>query len=156
MLRDKEFFQGAKDIEVLTNTEALSIDRQEKKVHIQNLTTGEDTTLPYDELVLATGSRPRRLDIPGIDLEGVFAVSNMNAAIAIKERIASGQVESALIIGGGFIGLEMAEALTDMWGIETTGDHRPAPSRFGQQEHGQDCPTSHGRARSCFSAGGQG
>ena len=44
----------------------------------------------------------------------------MNAAIAIKERIASGQVENALIIGGGFIGLEMAEALTDMWGIETT------------------------------------
>ena len=120
MLRDKEFFQGAKDIEVLTNTEALSIDRQEKKVHIQKLTTGEDSTLPYDELVLATGSRPRRLDIPGIDLEGVFAVSNMNAAIAIKERIASGQVENALIIGGGFIGLEMAEALTDMWGIETT------------------------------------
>jgi NADPH-dependent 2,4-dienoyl-CoA reductase/sulfur reductase-like enzyme/rhodanese-related sulfurtransferase len=120
MLRDKQFFQGAKDIEVLTNTEALSIDRQEKKVHIQDLTTGKNTTLPYDKLVLATGSRPRRLDIPGIDLEGVFAVSNMNAAIAIKERIASGQVENALIIGGGFIGLEMAEALTDMWGIETT------------------------------------
>ncbi len=120
MLRDKTFFQEAKDIEVLTKTEAVKIDRQEKHVLIKNLITQEESTLPYDKLVLATGSRPRLLDIPGTDLDGVFAVSNMNAAIAIKDRISSGQVEKALIIGGGFIGLEMAEALTDMWGIETT------------------------------------
>ena len=120
MLRDKKFFQTAKDIEVLTNTEALSLDRKEKTVLVKNLETQEESTLPYDKLVLATGSRPKRLDIPGIDLDGVYAVSNMNAAIAIKDRISSGQVEKALIIGGGFIGLEMAEALTDMWGIETT------------------------------------
>jgi NADPH-dependent 2,4-dienoyl-CoA reductase/sulfur reductase-like enzyme/rhodanese-related sulfurtransferase len=120
MLRDKTFFQEAKDIEVLTKTEALKIDRQEKHILIKNLITQEESTLPYDKLVLATGSRPRLLDVPGIDLDGVFAVSNMNAAIAIKDRISSGQVEKALIIGGGFIGLEMAEALTDMWGIETT------------------------------------
>ena len=120
MLRDKEFFQEAKDIEVMTNTEAVSIDREKKQLLVQNLASGERDTLPYDNLVLATGSRPRRLDIPGIELDGVFAVSNMNAAIAIKERISSGQVDKALVIGGGFIGLEMAEALTDMWGIKTT------------------------------------
>jgi NADPH-dependent 2,4-dienoyl-CoA reductase/sulfur reductase-like enzyme/rhodanese-related sulfurtransferase len=120
MLRDKAFFQEAKDIEVLTKTEALKIDRQDKHVLVKNLITQEESTLPYDKLVLATGSRPRRLDTPGIDLDGVFAVSNMNSAVAIKERISSGQVDKALIIGGGFIGLEMAEALTDMWGIETT------------------------------------
>jgi NADPH-dependent 2,4-dienoyl-CoA reductase/sulfur reductase-like enzyme/rhodanese-related sulfurtransferase len=120
MVRDKTFFQEAKDIEVLTKTEALKIDRQEKYVLVKNLITQHESTLPYDKLVLATGSRPRRLAIPGTELEGVFAVNNMNAAIAIKDRISSGQVEKALIIGGGFIGLEMAEALTDMWGIETT------------------------------------
>jgi len=120
MIRDKAFFKEAKDIEVLTKTEALKVDRREKYVLIKNLNTQEESTLPYDKLVLATGSRPKRLDIPGIDLDGVFAVNNMNAAIAIKDRIASGQVDKALIIGGGFIGLEMAEALTDMWGIETT------------------------------------
>jgi NADPH-dependent 2,4-dienoyl-CoA reductase/sulfur reductase-like enzyme/rhodanese-related sulfurtransferase len=120
MLRDKTFFKTAKDIEVLTKTEALKIDRQKKCVLIKDLITQEESGLPYDKLVLATGSRPKRLDIPGTDLDGVFAVSNMNSAIAIKDRIASGQVEKALIIGGGFIGLEMAEALTDMWGIETT------------------------------------
>ena len=120
MLRDKTFFKTAKDIEVLTKTEALKIDRQKKCVLIKDLITQEESGLPYDKLVLATGSRPKRLDIPGTDLDGVFAVNNMNSAIAIKDRIASGQVEKALIIGGGFIGLEMAEALTDMWGIETT------------------------------------
>jgi NADPH-dependent 2,4-dienoyl-CoA reductase/sulfur reductase-like enzyme/rhodanese-related sulfurtransferase len=120
MLRDKTFFKEAKDIEVLTKTEALNINRREKYVVTRSLDTLEESTLPYDKLVLATGSRPKHLDIPGIDLDGVFAVSNMNAAIAIKDRISSGQVEKALVIGGGFIGLEMAEALTDMWGIETT------------------------------------
>ena len=120
MLRDKTFFKDAKDIDILTRTEALNINRREKYVVIKNLDTREESTLPYDKLVLATGSRPKRLDILGIDLDGVFTVSNMNAAIAIKERISSGQVEKALVIGGGFIGLEMAEALTDMWGIETT------------------------------------
>ena len=120
MLRDKTFFKAAKDIEVLTKTEALKIDRQKKCVLIKDLITQEESGLPYDKLVLATGSRPKRLDIPGTDLDGVFAVNNMNSAIAIKDRIASGQVEKALIIGGGFIGLEIAEALTDMWGIETT------------------------------------
>lgn len=120
MLRDKEFFQQAKDIEVMTNTEAVSIDREKRQLLVQNLASGERSALPYDKLVLATGSRPRRLDIPGIDLDGVFAVNNMNAAIAIKERISSGQVDRAVVIGGGFIGLEMAEALTDMWGIDTT------------------------------------
>ena len=120
MLRDKAFFKGAKDIEVLTKTEALKIDRREKYVLIKDLITQQESTLPYDKLVLATGSRPKRLDIPGTDLDGVFAVSNMNSAIAIKNRISSGEVEKALIIGGGFIGLEMAEALADMWGIETT------------------------------------
>ncbi len=120
MLRDKQFFQEAKDIEVMTSTEAVSIEREKKQLLVQNLASGERDTLPYDNLVLATGSRPRRLDIPGIELDGVFAVSNMNAAIAIKKRISSGQVDKALVIGGGFIGLEMAEALTDMWGITTT------------------------------------
>ena len=120
MLRDKEFFREAKDIEVLTDTEALRIDRKQKLVLVRDLLTSEESFLPYDKMVLATGSRPKRLDIPGFDLDGVFAVSNMNAAIAIKDRISSGKVEKALIIGGGFIGLEMAEALTDMWGIETT------------------------------------
>ena len=120
MLRDEKFFFDAKDIEVMINTRAVRIDRNNKKAHIENLLTREKTILPYDKLVLATGSRPKRLPIPGSDLKGVFTVSNMNEAIAIKEMIAGGKVGKAVIIGAGAIGLEMAEALSDLWGIETS------------------------------------
>lgn len=120
MLRDEKFFRDAKDIEVKTNTRALAIDRKQKQVVVEHLPSGEQRALPYDKLVLATGSRPKRLNIPGMELEGVFSVSDMEAAIAIKEKISSGQVDKALVIGGGFVGLGMAEALTDMWGIETS------------------------------------
>ena len=107
MLRDEAFFREAKDIEVMTTTEALSINRAEKQVLVKNLATGQEDSLFYDKLVIATGSRPKHLDIPGIELAGVLTVSNMKAAIALKDRIASGEVEKALIIGGGFIGLEV-------------------------------------------------
>jgi len=58
--------------------------------------------------------------LPGVDLPGVSLVANLHHAKVIKDMIAKGQVESAVVIGGGAIGLEMAEALTDLWGVETT------------------------------------
>jgi NADPH-dependent 2,4-dienoyl-CoA reductase/sulfur reductase-like enzyme/rhodanese-related sulfurtransferase len=119
MLRDEDFFKHAKDIDVMTNTRAVSIDRNKKTVLVQNVLNGDKKTLPYDKLVLATGSKPRRLSIPGDDLHGIFTVSGLNEATAIKQEIAGGKVEKAVIIGAGAIGLEMAEALADLWGIET-------------------------------------
>lgn len=119
MVRDEKFFRGAKDVEVMTRTEAVAVDRAAKTVHVRNIDTGETTDLPYDRLVLATGSRPNRLNIPGADLDRVFTVSDLNEAIKIKELIAGGQVGQAVVIGGGAIGLEMAEALSDLWGVET-------------------------------------
>ena len=120
MLRDKKFFQDAKGIEVLTNTRAVSIDRVGKKVLVRNVVDGKEQILPYDKLVLATGSRPRRLSIPGAELPGVFTVSNLHEAEAIKAEVAEGRVNKAVVIGAGAIGLEMAEALADLWGVETS------------------------------------
>ena len=119
MLRDKKFFQDAKGIEVLTSTRAVSIDREGKKVLVENMIDGKEQVLSYDKLVLATGSRPRRLSIPGADLPGVFTVSNLHEAEAIKAEVAQGRVNKAVVIGAGAIGLEMAEALADLWGVET-------------------------------------
>ncbi len=119
MLRDEKFFRDAKDIQVLTNTRAESIDRKFKRIETLNVINGVRTILPYDKLVLATGARPKSLSIPGSDLEGVFSISNMNEAITIRELISGGRVGRAVIIGAGAIGLEMAEAVTDLWGIET-------------------------------------
>lgn len=119
MVRDEQFFQDCKDFKVMTETRALSIDRKAKTVLVQ-AKDGTQTTLPYDKLVLGMGSTPRKLPIPGRELGNVFTVATLGEAIRIKEQVASGSVGSAVIVGGGFIGLEMAESFADMWGIETT------------------------------------
>ncbi|MGB5883779.1 MAG: FAD-dependent oxidoreductase [Desulfobulbales bacterium] len=120
VVRDEDFFSQAKGVTMLTKTRALAIDRQAKTVRVEHLDTGETNELPYDKLVLATGSVPNRLQIPGADLEGVYVVNDMHRAIAIKNDLARGKVSKAAVIGGGAIGLEMAESLADLWGIETT------------------------------------
>jgi NADPH-dependent 2,4-dienoyl-CoA reductase/sulfur reductase-like enzyme/rhodanese-related sulfurtransferase len=120
MLRTPEFFAGAKDVQVRTRTRALAIDRQYRQVLIQDLESGREEALPYDYLVLATGSRPRRLPVPGAELPGVMHVSSLPAAMAVREKVTKGEVSQAVIIGAGAIGCEMAEALSDLWGVETS------------------------------------
>ena len=119
MLRDEYFFEKAKGVRTLTSTRALAINRREKTVEVENVTSGMMSTIPYDTLMLATGSQPVVLPIPGRDADGVFTISDLHKAIEIKERIAKGRVAKAVVIGGGAIGVEMAEALTDLWGVET-------------------------------------
>ncbi len=118
-LRDEAFFEKTKGVITLTSTRALSIDRRNKSVLLENLITGLQNNVSYDVLMLATGSYPITLPIPGSDGDGVFTISDLHKAISIKERIARGQVSKAVVIGGGAIGIEMAEALTDLWGVET-------------------------------------
>ena len=119
MVRDAKFFEKAKGVRVLTGTRALAIDRKARTVQVENLESGEKTELPWDKLMLATGASPFVLPIPGTDLDGVFTIANLHKAIEIKKRIAQGKVGKAVVIGGGAIGIEMAEALTDLWGVET-------------------------------------
>ncbi|MDH3393033.1 MAG: FAD-dependent oxidoreductase [Desulfobulbaceae bacterium] len=120
MTRDESFFLNAKGVNVRASTRALAIDRKNKSVAVEDLKTGAKDSIPYDQLVIATGSRPNILPIPGADLDGVFTISDLHKAITIKERIAKGEVSKAVVIGGGAIGIEMAEAFTDLWGLETT------------------------------------
>ena len=120
MERTPKFFEDAKGVRAMTGTRALAIDRQAKEVLVRRLATGEEERLPYDKLVLATGSRPVDLPIPGAHLDGVMNVSNLKTALAIKERISKGEVDKAVIVGAGAIGCEMAEALSDLWGVETS------------------------------------
>lgn len=120
MVRTPQFFEDAKDVRVRIRTRAISLDRKAKTVRVLDLLTGKEEDLPYDNLVLAVGSRPNRLPVPGGDLPEVMSLDNPASAVAIKERIAGGEVGKAVIVGGGTIGCEMAEALSDLWGIETT------------------------------------
>ncbi len=120
VLRDEYYFEKYKGIKTLTSTQVVAIDRVGKSVRIKGVEDGKEETLSYDKLILATGSRPRVLPIPGVDSDGVFTISNLHQAIEIKKRIAKGEVGTAVVIGGGAIGIEMAEALKDLWGVETT------------------------------------
>ena len=120
MLRDGGFFRDAKGIEVMTGTRALAIDRTARRVLVEHLAGGTREEIAYDRLVIATGSTPNRPDIPGARLDGVFTVSNLDEAVAIKERLVAGTVSKAVVIGAGAVGLEMAEAFADLWGIDTS------------------------------------
>lgn len=119
-LRDENFFRKAKGIEVFTRTRAEEIDRTKKLVKVRYLDGGKVEYLPYDKLVIATGSLPKIPPIPGVDLDGVFTLSNLHDAINIKERLVSGKVEKVVVIGAGFIGLEVVEAFGESWGLSVT------------------------------------
>lgn len=118
MVRDPKFFKGAKGVDVLTGTEAIAIDRQAKIVKVKSLQTGEENDLPYDKLMIATGASASVPPIPGADSKGVFTVANLHDARTIKGLVSKGMVGTAAIIGAGATGLEMAESLADLWGIE--------------------------------------
>ena len=119
-LRDEAFFQNAKGVDLRTRTRVQAIDRAHKTLQLENLETGQHSELQYDKLVLATGSSPKRPPIPGIDLKGISPATTLDEAEAIRDAVAQGGVSNAVVLGGGFIGLELAVALADLWGIPVT------------------------------------
>lgn len=119
-IRDAEFFKKNKDIDVLIQTKATAIDTKAKTVTIESRVDGKVSTLQYDKLVLAMGSTPNMPPIPGIDLKGITPCTNLEEAEYIKNSISKGDIDNAVVVGGGFIGLEVAVAFADMWGIPTS------------------------------------
>lgn len=98
-------------IDVRVRNEVTSIDREKKTVTVKHTETGESYEQPYDDLVIATGSSPLRPDIPGIDSEKIRTLWTVPDADGIREKVQSGKLSRVAVIGGGFIGLEMAENL---------------------------------------------
>lgn len=115
--RGPDFFKGVMNIDVLTQTRALAIDHRAHRVEILNLGTNQTSTIEYDKLVLATGSTPTVPDLKGKNLSGVFTLSKIEEAHAIRSLVSPRRIKKAVIIGAGLIGLEMAEALVAQ-GIE--------------------------------------
>lgn len=119
VVRDSLFFQKTKNINALTGTEALRIDRDGKRVLCRELATGREGWHPYDRLVLATGARANTLAIAGIDLAGVTSFVTMQDTDYLHDRCSSGEVHQAVVIGGGLIGVETCEALINR-GLQVT------------------------------------
>lgn len=110
-LRSPGYFKNTKDITVLTQTEAIALDRKAKTVRVKKLVTGEESVMSYDKLVIATGATAIRPSLPGIGLENIYSLWHPDDAKAIRQGIESGKFKRAVIIGAGLIGMEMAEAL---------------------------------------------
>jgi NADPH-dependent 2,4-dienoyl-CoA reductase/sulfur reductase-like enzyme/rhodanese-related sulfurtransferase len=111
LLASPELFRDRFNIQVRTRTDVVSIDRAAHAVATRNLETGEESSEPYDVLVLSPGAAPIRPAWPGVDLPGIFSLRNIPDSRAMRDWIESRQPKTAIIVGGGFIGLEMAENL---------------------------------------------
>jgi NADPH-dependent 2,4-dienoyl-CoA reductase/sulfur reductase-like enzyme/rhodanese-related sulfurtransferase len=109
--RSAPFFEAVKGVKVLTGTEALRIDREMRKVLVKSLKTGEEQDLPYDKLVLATGGSPMRPPIDGLGLDNVWYMTHPSDADSLDRAISEQGFKSVVLVGAGFIGMEMAEAL---------------------------------------------
>lgn len=120
LVRDENFFLEAKGVKVRAQTRAVSIEPQHRRVRVKDLLNGQEEDLPYDALVLATGSFPLKPDIEGIDLQGITCLSHPGEALIVKNALSQGSVEHCVIIGAGPIGLETAQAVSDLWGVDTT------------------------------------
>lgn len=107
------------NIDVRTMTEVITINTSSKTVTALNHITGIEYEESYDKLVLSPGAEPIRPPLPGISLEGIFTLRNVNDTDYIKAFVQQKNVKKAVIIGAGFIGLEMAENLHDL-GMEVT------------------------------------
>lgn len=118
-VRDPDFFVNTKGIIARTETEVTAIDRQNKTVTCRDLNSGATDRLPYDKLIIATGARPRKPPVPGIDLEGVTTLQSMADADYLRRVRDERRIGKAVVIGGGLIGMESCEAL-QLSGIDIT------------------------------------
>jgi NADPH-dependent 2,4-dienoyl-CoA reductase/sulfur reductase-like enzyme/rhodanese-related sulfurtransferase len=111
LVQTPESLNARFDIDVRVNTEVVSIDTQAKVVVARNLKTGKETREPYDALVLSPGAEAIRPGIPGAQDEKVFTLRNMGDMDAILATVSKDGVGRALVVGAGYIGLELAEQL---------------------------------------------
>jgi len=111
LVASAELFRQRFNIDVRLENEVIEIDRATQQITIENRKTAEVYQESYDALVLAPGAAPIRPPLPGIDLPGIFALRTIPDSRRIREWIDEHQVKQAVVVGGGFIGLEMAENL---------------------------------------------
>jgi NADPH-dependent 2,4-dienoyl-CoA reductase/sulfur reductase-like enzyme len=114
-------------IDVRMRTEVTGIDTERREVTARGLDDGDEYRTGYDELVIATGARPTRPPLDGVDAEGVFGVQSLEDGEAIIKDLGAGERRRAVVVGAGYIGVEMAEAMV-VRGLETTVlDQAPEP-----------------------------
>ncbi|MEU0207182.1 FAD-dependent oxidoreductase [Streptomyces canus] len=108
-----------RDIDLRMRTEVMEIDVGRQRVRARDLESGAESWTSYDKLVIATGARPIRPDMPGVDAPGVHGVQTLDDGQALIDTLAHTRGRTAVVVGAGYIGVEMAEALINR-GYEVT------------------------------------
>ena len=119
LVTTEQMFEARYNVDVRSRTEALSIDRANKTVTLRNLDSGEDTVESYDRLLLSPGAEVLKPPIPGVGSPRIFTLRNIPDLDRIMSAMADSKPRRAVVIGGGFIGLEVAENFHDR-GLFTT------------------------------------
>lgn len=109
----------ARDIDLRMRTEVVEIDVEGSRVRARDLDAGTESWTAYDKLVIATGARPVRPDLPGVDADGVHGVQTLDDGQALLDTLTATEGRRAVVVGAGYIGVEMAEALINR-GYEVT------------------------------------
>ncbi|NLP36105.1 MAG: FAD-dependent oxidoreductase [Firmicutes bacterium] len=133
LVQSNERMQNVFNIDVRPLNEVTSLDANNKTVTVKNLKTGETYRESYDYLVLSPGAQPIKPPIPGIENAPVFTVRNLLDADAIKNYMATKPVKRAVVVGGGYIGLEMADNLHKL-GLELSLIEK-APQLIGTMDY---------------------
>jgi NADPH-dependent 2,4-dienoyl-CoA reductase/sulfur reductase-like enzyme len=115
--RHPEEFRSRFAMEVNLRHEVIVIDLDRRQVDIRDLEAGRERSEGFDQLVVATGATPVRPRLPGVDAAGIYGVQVLDDGVALRGRLDRGDVARAVVVGGGYIGLEMAEALVQR-GVE--------------------------------------
>jgi NADPH-dependent 2,4-dienoyl-CoA reductase/sulfur reductase-like enzyme/rhodanese-related sulfurtransferase len=118
--RDAGFFQCSKGFDVITNAEVVKIDRRQKSVTVRMAKDGQEFKHGYDKLVLATGGVSKKPPFPVAESPLIKPFIRPDDALHFRSMAQQGKIGQAVIIGGGMIGCELAEAMRGLWGIEAT------------------------------------
>lgn len=117
--RTPEEFSRNHDIDARVKHEVLEIDLNRRAVRVRDLSNGTDVWEGFDQLMVATGALPVRPLLPGIGAEGIYGVQTLDEGLALRAALERERPRRAVLVGAGYIGLELAEALC-AWGVEIT------------------------------------
>ena len=117
--RTPEQFRSRQRIDVRMRHEAMALDLDARTVEVRDIEQNRTMRLDFDHLMIGTGARPIRPDLPGIDADWVKGVQTLDDGCALLEQARASRCRNVVVVGGGYIGLEMAEAF-HRWGAQVT------------------------------------
>ncbi len=119
MIRSPEVFREKQNIDARILQKVVEINLREKKVRVEDIPTGKILWEAFDQLILATGAVPIWPDLPGAKAKGIYGLTNLQTGIELRKALDQEKPQKAVIVGGGYIGLELAESFAGR-GLEVT------------------------------------